>query len=135
MAAKSINPKAAFAFVEDFLAKTNTSYEYALVQIPSRTSDSRESIEFKCIFSKPTKMNPVPNIVVCLYFSVLSVLEGVMELSFNVESETFRHHQNDKCNWNDAWIDRFVLKKEMLRFSIDVTTETDQARLKPEEWS
>ena len=117
--------------VEALIAKWDTTYVYSLKQKKKkRTCVAR----FKAIFSRPSKVDPVPEAVVDVHFDVVGI-DGAsnFEVLFTIEDQKYQHSSKDSIAFDERWFDTVIQQKKATANFLNVVSDFESTRLLPPE--
>lgn len=109
--------------IREYVGDNKTSKYHASIN-PILDEDHRYSV----IFSQPTKLRPVPAVVVNTLFTVHRGF-----LQFEIEEDTHRR-RSDVNPFCESWIDLFLLKKQTLTKAFDMSDAFTKSRTKLAQW-
>lgn len=109
--------------IRKYVSSHNRSKYHAAI-IPIVGEDNRYSV----IFSRPTRLRPVPAVVVNTIFNVNRGFLG-----FEIEEDTQRR-RSDMHPFSEAWIDLFVMKKQAITKVFDMSDAFTKSRTAPVQW-
>ena len=103
--------------IEDEVMTWTSAYVYSIQLLEETT----EAMHFVVIFSKPTEKQPIPDVVVRVYFRITNFTQPI--LTYVIENERLKHNIETSI-FKEEWLDRVVAQKKHIVAEMDAVPGT-----------